>query len=74
MNPFPFLKKVDIQSKLLFYQIKNMGPLEFCLSIFLWIHKNPKQNECFDSCDGFLMAKAIPAHSKKLPEWHFLTP
>ena len=39
----------------------KMGPLQFCLSIFLGIHRNPKQKEFFDSCEGFLMA-ALTGH------------
>ena len=58
--------------------LNKMEPLQFCLSISLGILRNPKQKEFFNSYEGFLMAaltgSAIPAHSKKLPKWHFLTP
>jgi hypothetical protein len=42
---------------LLFYQIelfKKMDPLQFCLPVCLGIHRNPKQKEFFNSCEGFL--------------------
>ena len=41
---------------LLFYQIepKKMGPLQFCLPVFLGIHRNPKQKEFFNLHEGFL--------------------
>ena len=32
----------------------NMGPLQFCLIVFLGIHRNPKQNVFFNSLEGFL--------------------
>ena len=34
--------------------LKEMGPLQFCLPVFLRIHRNPKQKEFFNSCEGFL--------------------
>jgi hypothetical protein len=34
--------------------LKKMGPLQFCLPVFLGIHINPKQNKNFNSCEGFL--------------------
>ena len=34
--------------------LKKMGPLQFCLPVFLGIHRNPKQKEIFNSCEGFL--------------------
>ena len=33
--------------------LKEMGPLQFCLPVFLGIHRNPKQKECFNSRKGF---------------------
>ena len=32
--------------------LRKMGPLQFCLPVFLGIHRNPKQSENFDSCAG----------------------
>jgi hypothetical protein len=34
--------------------LKKMGPLQFFLPVFLEIHRNPKQKEIFNSCEGFL--------------------
>ena len=34
--------------------LKKMGPLQFCLPVFLGIHRNPKQKEFLNSCEGFL--------------------
>ena len=34
--------------------LKKMGPLQFCLPVFLGIHRNPKQKESFNLCEGFL--------------------
>ena len=31
-----------------------MGPLQFCLTVILGIHRNPKQKEFFNLCEGFL--------------------
>ena len=31
-----------------------MGTLQFCIQIFLGIHRNPNQRESFNSCEGFL--------------------
>ena len=33
--------------------LKKMGPLQFCLPVFLGIHRNPIQKEFFHSCEGF---------------------
>ena len=33
-----------------------MGPLQFCLPVFLRIHRNPKRKEFSNSYEGFLMA------------------
>jgi hypothetical protein len=51
-----FRSQNQIDFTLLFYQVepKKLGPLQFCLPVFLGIHKNPKQKEIFDSCEGFL--------------------
>ena len=40
----------------LFYhvELKKMDPLQFCLPIFLGIHRNPRQKDFFNSCKGFL--------------------
>ena len=46
--------------------LKKMGPLQFCLSIFLGIQRNPKQKDFFDSCEGFLMA-ALTGHGHPGP-------
>ena len=35
--------------------LKKMGLLQFCLPIFLGFHRNPKQKEIFNSCEGFLI-------------------
>jgi hypothetical protein len=34
--------------------LKKMGPLQFCLTVFLVIHGNPKQKDLLNSCEGFL--------------------
>jgi hypothetical protein len=34
--------------------IKQMGPLQFCLPVFLGIHRNPKQKDFFNLREGFL--------------------
>ena len=34
--------------------LKKMGPLQFCLPVFLGIHRNHTQKELFDSWEGFL--------------------
>ena len=39
--------------------LEKMGRLQFCLSIFIGMHRNPKQKEFFNSCEGFLMATLI---------------
>jgi len=31
--------------------VKKMGPLQFCLPVFLGIHRDPKQKEFFNSCE-----------------------
>ena len=31
-----------------------MEPIQFCLPVFLGIHRNPKQKEFLNSCEGFL--------------------
>ena len=36
--------------------LKKMGHLQFCLPVFLGIHRNPKQKEVSNSYGGFLMA------------------
>ena len=36
--------------------LKKMGPLQFCPSIFLGIHRNPKQKDFFNYCEVFLIA------------------
>ena len=35
---------------------KKMGPLQFCLSLFLGIHKIPKQIDSLNSYEGFFKA------------------
>ena len=52
----------------LLLNLKKMGPLQFCLSIFFGIHRNPKQKEFFNSCEGFLMADPT-GHSPPSPFW-----
>ena len=34
--------------------LKKMDPLQFYLPVFLGIHRNPKQNDFFNLCEGFL--------------------
>ena len=34
--------------------LKKMDPLQFCLPVFLGIHRNPKQKDFFNSRKGFL--------------------
>ena len=36
--------------------LQKVGPLQFCLLIFLGIHMNPKQKQLYNFCEGFLMA------------------
>ena len=55
-----------------------MGPLQFYLSIFQGIQRNSKQKAFIipvrESWWPYQQGTAIPAHSKKMPKWHFLTP
>ena len=46
--------------------LKKMGSLQFCLSIFLGIHRNPILKESFSSCEGLLMA-ALTGHGHPGP-------
>ena len=34
--------------------LRKMGSLQFCLPVFLGIHRNPKRIFFFNSCEGFL--------------------
>ena len=45
-----------------------MGPPQFWFSIFPGIHRNPKQKEFFNSCEGFLIA-ALTGYSHPSPFW-----
>ena len=46
--------------------LTKMGHLQFCLSIFLGIHRNPKQKVFFNSCEGFLMAALTARPSRPI--------
>ena len=35
-------------------KLKKLGSLQFCLSVFLGIYRNPKQKEIFNSYEEFL--------------------
>ena len=44
--------------------LEKRGPLQFCILVFLGIHRKPKQKEFSNFCEGFLMAgtnKAQPS-------------
>ena len=63
--------------------LNKMGPLQFCFPVCLEIHRNPKQKEFFNSCEGFLRLSLLstwiargwsPRHIfDKVPKWHFLS-
>ena len=50
--------------------LKKMGPLQICFSIFPGIHRNSKWKEFFYSCEGFLMA-TITGHGHPIPLWKY---
>ena len=47
----------NLWNTLIFYQIepKKMDPLQFCLPVFLAIHRNPRQKEFFNLRERFLI-------------------
>ena len=48
--------------------LEKMGPLQFCLQVFLGIHRHPMQKEFLKSCEGFLRA-ALKGHGHLGPFW-----
>ena len=46
--------------------LKKKVPLQFCLSIFLGIQRNPKQKDFSNSCEEFLIA-SLTGHSHAGP-------
>ena len=60
---FPKQVSADLHTHFCFTRLtlKKIGPLQFLITIFLGIHRNPKQ-EFYDSCKGVLMA-ALTGHS-----------
>ena len=42
--------------------LKKMGPLQFCLPVFLGIHRNPKQKDFFNLFEEFFRYNIIYPH------------